>query len=200
MAPVPFFVTGTALQFGCRALLIGSVATAHEGLLGSTWQMVGPYFLSGLLALISQLVVRGLGSKRRLRSTLAMAFYVTNGPILLFGLFLTLAPMSLALRLTHAPSPEEAPAYLRGGAFGWLSAWMTLGGIVMLVLYTVYSAKAASSVHRVSTWKTGLLTSGALVVILVGWSIGYPSIATHLGQPAPSLDAHVSEGAPAATK
>jgi hypothetical protein len=90
-------------------------------------------------------LVRLFGGQRPLRTSLAMAFYISGGP--LFVLAFLAAPPSLYAFL-H-----------RESMVGFVSAFANLIVFVVFIVYTVITLRA---VHRLSRWRV-------VVAVLVAW-------------------------------
>jgi Yip1-like protein len=91
-------------------------------------------------------LMRLFGGRRPLRTSLAMAFYISGGPMFLFGMLAS--PLTLYAFL-HRQSLAVALA----------SAFVNISVFVAFIVYTVITLRA---VHRLSRWRT-------VVAVLVAW-------------------------------
>jgi hypothetical protein len=106
-----------------------------------------PVVMNVTVTALFHLLLRPLGARRPLRSSLAMALYVSGGPLAILNFLV--APLVLYGYL-HRDNPA-------------IAAPMALANLALLVFFFVYLVVMQASLHRVARWR-------AAVAALLAWT------------------------------
>ncbi len=112
-----------------------------------------PIVVNVVTTLVFHAIVRILGSKRPLRSSLAMALYVSGGPLAVLNFLL--GPIVL-YGFVHRLSARAA-------------LWSSLANFSLLIILLVYLVAAQAALHRMARWRI-------TIAVLIAWiSLGVGS-------------------------
>lgn len=156
MGPWSFFVTGSAAD----AILSSAFAHLWPDLAGDSFfesivHAVRPYVTYGVLAVLVHLAMRLLGSRRALRSTVAIALYIGGGPAAAFRL------------ITNA---GYKPIAYSGGMMQfqehhyWLAVGLSLVSVAGYLWFFGGFARALAKLHRVRMWTSLAVLAAAFAV------------------------------------
>jgi len=107
------------------------------------------------------LILKPLGARRPLRSSLAIGMYVSGGPLSLLNFLV--GPLMI-YGFIHRDDPKVA----------LISA---IPNLVLLVIFIVYTIVAQAGLHRLSRWRVAL-------AVLIAWvAFGYLSARTSMHHP-----------------
>jgi hypothetical protein len=158
----PLAFLGTALALSSPLTL----AVAHFGRLqnepGTLWDaflsdQVAPYLQYVLLGIFAHGVLRVLGGKQRLISTVGMALYAGGGPAMVVDL--VTSPLDLAIARLARSEDTAQNALLLG---------LTVASIAAAnVVFFVTFARGLAGLHGVRLWRPLLALSAAYVILVL---------------------------------
>ncbi len=158
MNPLGFFATSAAIVavYQKVSFAVASRDAGGSGLIGDIANAVGPYLYYVVLGLLCHLMLRGRGSQRTVRGSLAVSLYVGGGP----AAIVTIVNLTLfALAAVAFGRSEFTVAELASPAILALAIVVFASRIAVLVIF----ARALSGFHAVATGWTIL----ALVLAIV---------------------------------
>lgn len=153
--PLAYSLNTLAFAGPATALLV-HLAGVEDDVLPLWAQLVKPllpwiYNLVWLLPV--HFVLRALGGKRRLRTTVGASFYA-GGPIHLLRIF------TVPIQLQQLLHPHDKH----------LAIASALCGIVMFVIYAIYTTAVLAGAQRVATWRAAVVVVGFFVASVVFWA------------------------------
>jgi hypothetical protein len=153
--PLAYSLNTLAIAGPATALLV-HVAGVEDDVLPLWAQLLKPLlpWVYNLLWLLPvHFGLRALGGTRRLRTTVGASFYA-GGPIHLLRIF------TVPLQLQQLLHPHDRHAAI-------VSA---LCGLVMFLLFTIYSTAVMAGAQRVSTWRAALVVVIVFLVSVFFWA------------------------------
>jgi hypothetical protein len=160
--PNPAIALATALSIialiaeATNALLHRDVA---HTILTSARESLALYLQTTLIGVVAHPILRLLGSRRRLLTSVGVTFLATAGWGTVFGVFRSLATLAVAARYgAGADLGKVAPVWVNGLVIGLFAVW----GVYVCAVTQL----ALAGAHGVSRWKG--VVAGTIAILLGG--------------------------------